>query len=235
MARPAQVVRSGLWRLAGAGPATGAKFVSISTSANPIANLLGLMDRWYRCLADHEDVRLHVQARDYFEDPGAVEARAVDRPGGTRTRAAAEIVRQFGDAQVVLDWLRLATTDNYRAVHEAWQLYPIARSVVDHAVLVAEASNIPDRTHAATTSGPARRKRRSSVDQANREMMTAIQDEPDRMKSSAHRWAKYIGCSSSTIIKTAMWIQSEKARAQAKQVRQQSSRGRRRPRHYSQS
>jgi hypothetical protein len=80
---------------------------------------------------------------------------------------------------------------------------------------------------------PARK--RVTRDEANDEMMKAIEIDPERMKWSVREWATHVGCSTSTICHTQMWRQCKKAREKAKQERMQRNRGRRKPQHRSQA
>jgi hypothetical protein len=83
------------------------------------------------------------------------------------------------------------------------------------------------------TAAPKPRRKRITKAEANEEMLHAVQDNPDRLKWSVREWGLHVGCSTSTIAKTAMWQQGAKARAKAKQERMPRSRGRQKRRHYS--
>jgi hypothetical protein len=82
---------------------------------------------------------------------------------------------------------------------------------------------------------PAKRglRKRISREEASQAMMEAVKANIERMKWSTHKWAEYVGCSSSTILKTQMWAQGTKARDGAKQERMRRQSGKRRPRHRS--
>jgi hypothetical protein len=78
-----------------------------------------------------------------------------------------------------------------------------------------------------------RSRKRITRAEANQSMMNAVEVNPDRMKWSAREWALHVGCSTSTIAKTAMWKQGTKAREKAKLERKPRNNGKRRSRHYS--
>jgi hypothetical protein len=88
-----------------------------------------------------------------------------------------------------------------------------------------------------------RANRRVTVDEANRIMLEAIEDELrglERMKWTIREWKQHIdtdtggNCSTSTIYATPAWKQYAVARERAKQELKKSNRGRRRPQHRSQ-